>query len=1673
MGFLEDWQYRKKLTIDSATVGSTLTDTPVLVQLDNVNFDFTKAEEDASDIRFTTDDGETLLKFERESHILEGAGIDSFTKLMLHMNGTDTSTTFTDDSLSPHSPTAVGNAQIDIDQSKFGSSSGLFDGSGDYVSVPDSTDWDFGNGDFTIDFWTRFSDVSGNQGWCGRQTSGTSYFYFAKEGSSIRFRDYNSGNIINLSLSWSPSADTWYHIAAVRSGSTITIYVDGVSIGSAGVGATSFLDRSDPLFIGSSFDTAYHLNGWMDEFRWSKGIARWTSNFSVPTAEYGSTITGGSANYWVKVPSISNSVDTDIYLYYGNSSASDNEDANNTWNSNYSSVLHLKEVADGTADEYIDSTSNDNDGQGGGGTASQVPTSSDSLIYKGADLDGSDDYILIGDDASLRPTNISLSCWIKLDSLPGAKVSICAFRRTAIAPAYGLELLNDDTINFFVFTSSSDYKDVQSSTALSSGVWYNLVGTWDGTTAKIYINGSDDSNTSGGVGSGNIDYTSSQDFIIGDSGSLNPITGIIDEVRINSQVLTDDYISFQYDSSTDNIFSFGSEESQILYDINTDIRAKLQEALYDIDLDVRLAELVEQDIDTDIRVQFTPAIEDIDVDIRVGELVEEDINTDIRIQFNPVVEDIDTDIRIAELTIEDLDLDVRALESIISDINTDIRVRDFVFYDIDTDIRAISGFLGDISTDIRIRDVINTSTVEIRSAFFQEGYYLSSDQVTIEMEVYGAIKMQFKNESGAWSTLEDVDNIKEWTLSPGDGDKSVFLRFQDIQGVLTDGLTVITAVVSTTTATAPTIEAFTDDTAVTSISDSTYQIDNRPFFRWAVPIFDIPYRGFSVALDGVPDDGINVQTDQVIRDGILVTKATPFPEMTLDISAGNYYINEDLREFEVDSVTLSDGGVQDRIDVVALSLVDGVINVIEGDESATPEIPETFTDSINLATAYIPAGATTIASVTLTDISPRYLELTRYLYEDISEGQHTLQVKGIMENGTIGDIGTFNIWIANPSPEMGEIDGYTDGTKVIGISSGIYQTADDTPYFEWTAAPNEPGPITYYYTTDGSEPTAASSSTASTNLNLGPFSEGTTIIKIKPRDDTTGIFGSTKEFIFVYGSQTFTNDTAVIGGNTVLKQSLKEIQVKEISWDFNSARTCTIFQPVEFDETLPFSEGQTLSVVYGSNNDTVFRGKIKRIERAINETEEGVTYHCVGPRGELNEQYAIVDDSDFGDTARIVFEDESLTSAITSITNKAGDIISSIQNFPTGANITDEFTAQSISQVLDGIYSKTNYAWYIQPNGVLVSIDKSATNPEQAKFGVLGTTVNSISPQYNVMSSNLQFDVSRRYNKAIIEGAKKKEKITLKAHCITKEETQELLNEEDVNEDIKYKVYKLDTKWPVVKALHTSVSYARITGFNLIPLHNGPVVLGELLPAHSWFIQFVGPVDICKANNITRTLWQGYGKTSYSDGSQDYTPLETPKVENLVEIQGNLGAQNTIRFNKAMYTYWPKGSSTTNVPGVTSAARWNIETPDPYQTIINTDVLKLPEKRCASVEAEVLIETIPLRVEVTVAGTASSLSKTLRIVNESFQYNEDPDDFIDDTARMTEFAEDMLEKYKDIKVNGSITLDTVDLSWDLDNTVNLINTNQGSWSTLNAKVIGISYNFDENTTTLEITSEFL
>lgn len=214
-------------------------------------------------------------------------GIDSYTVLMLHLNGTDASTTFTDSSNNPHTMSYSGQVEIDTAQSKLGGASAYVAGDDDWISSAAHNDWDLGAGDFTIDFWVRFSTVSQAQRLFAIGNSDVSIvFNSSTQTVSVDIM----GNTV-LTPSWSPATNNWYHVALARSGTSLKLYIGGTQLGSTITNSTN-IQNSTGLQIGGGGGT---LLGWLDEVRLSKGIARWTSNFTPPGQEYTTTGGGGTA----------------------------------------------------------------------------------------------------------------------------------------------------------------------------------------------------------------------------------------------------------------------------------------------------------------------------------------------------------------------------------------------------------------------------------------------------------------------------------------------------------------------------------------------------------------------------------------------------------------------------------------------------------------------------------------------------------------------------------------------------------------------------------------------------------------------------------------------------------------------------------------------------------------------------------------------------------------------------------------------------------------------------------------------------------------------------------------------------------------------------------------------------------------------------------------------------------------------------------------------------------------------------------------------------------------------------------------------------------------------------------------------------------------------------------
>lgn len=219
----------------------------------------------------------------------------SSVKLLMGFEGSDGSTTFTDESPAAHGNAIFANqAQIDTAQFKFGASSLLLDGNNDQISFTDHADWSFGSGEFTVEAWVRFNSIVPVQTvvahW--RDNNNLREWLLDYRGSTetdLRFGYTTTGaDQTFIQGNWAPSANTWYHVAADRdSGGTLRIYADGVMIASGSANVT-FFNSTDELRIGIIHNGTNDFNGWMDELRITKGVARYASDsgYTVPTAAF-------------------------------------------------------------------------------------------------------------------------------------------------------------------------------------------------------------------------------------------------------------------------------------------------------------------------------------------------------------------------------------------------------------------------------------------------------------------------------------------------------------------------------------------------------------------------------------------------------------------------------------------------------------------------------------------------------------------------------------------------------------------------------------------------------------------------------------------------------------------------------------------------------------------------------------------------------------------------------------------------------------------------------------------------------------------------------------------------------------------------------------------------------------------------------------------------------------------------------------------------------------------------------------------------------------------------------------------------------------------------------------------------------------------------------------------
>jgi hypothetical protein len=213
----------------------------------------------------------------------------SSVSLLLHMDGSNGSTTFTDSSSAARTITRSGNAQISTALSKFGGASGLFDGSGDYLTASTNAAFAYGTGDLTGEAWVYITSSPSN--WFtiydssptgSSRTDGFVWFLNSSRRIGLFFNGSTrfTGNL-------TVPTNQWSHVAITRSGGTWKAFVDGALDSATLSNAYNFTGGG--CTVGSPVDTStnsFAFNGRIDDVRITKGVARYTATFTPPTAAF-------------------------------------------------------------------------------------------------------------------------------------------------------------------------------------------------------------------------------------------------------------------------------------------------------------------------------------------------------------------------------------------------------------------------------------------------------------------------------------------------------------------------------------------------------------------------------------------------------------------------------------------------------------------------------------------------------------------------------------------------------------------------------------------------------------------------------------------------------------------------------------------------------------------------------------------------------------------------------------------------------------------------------------------------------------------------------------------------------------------------------------------------------------------------------------------------------------------------------------------------------------------------------------------------------------------------------------------------------------------------------------------------------------------------------------------
>jgi hypothetical protein len=386
-----------------------------------------------------------------------------------------------------------------------------FDGSDDYVTIPNATSLN-STAQVTVSAWIKRSGIGTRQFFVSKgnatTVASTQYWLELTAGNVLVF-ELASGSTEHKLTSSFVLTDTqgWHHVVGTYDGTTQKIFLDGVQDTTTSTWSGALNSVNNDLVIGNrsaGYDIPF--NGKVDEVR--------VYNTALTAAEIQS-------------------------LYKrGESDTMNVADINGNLNSGLAGYWKLDE---GSGTSAVDSSIN-----GSTGTLTGGPTWTTGQVGGAVDFDGTDDYINLGSPAALDIRgSITMSAWVKTDVLNTTQAIFSVGTRACCGTENYLHInWNAGGGTYRFIFASFGVASVSSSSNLSSGVWYHVVGTWDGATRKIFINGVLDGSTA--QTSQPTDYLNAVIIGGGEAGNGPYFNGSIDETRIYNRALSDNEVAQLY-----------------------------------------------------------------------------------------------------------------------------------------------------------------------------------------------------------------------------------------------------------------------------------------------------------------------------------------------------------------------------------------------------------------------------------------------------------------------------------------------------------------------------------------------------------------------------------------------------------------------------------------------------------------------------------------------------------------------------------------------------------------------------------------------------------------------------------------------------------------------------------------------------------------------------------------------------------------------------------------------------------------------------------------------------------------------------------------------------------------------------------------------------------------------